>query len=395
MRARGRGWTYGMGLDVLREGRVVFRWALKTPIRETVPHHPEYLHVLHLVITRFHVTSITVSSLIGHSLDVLDTGLATQIVVHDQFPHCSALSMFFENRPCSSCDSGRLKRCLDANPLQAQFAAAPRDHWLEVRDRYRAQVQQPWVQVLAPSRHAARQYSMLTGCEPHVVPHDPAFPHHPIDPGPITDGQPIRCVILGRLDQRKGRQILLEALGERQDMVQWYLLGCGSGLKHLKNRGVQIRPAYRRSQLHRLLQEFRPHVGALLSVLPESFSYTLSELRQCAVPPIATDIGSFTERIQDGRTGYLIQPNAGALVRRLISLHADPSSLTEIHRRLASEPSETGAMVSRYQAYLNQITAERVSVSGDSHFRPASPLLRLFRMPGAIKEGLEKKWRNG
>ncbi len=75
-------------------------------------------------------------------------------------------------------------------------------------------------------------------------------------------------------------------------------------------------------------RSIRPHAGMLLSIWPETFSYTLSELMRLGVPPVATRVGGFAERIIDGETGYLVEPTADDLVARLKQLDADRASLS-------------------------------------------------------------------
>src|SRR5687767_11997723 len=58
-------------------------WKFSHRIAATVPEHSEYRAALAEVVTTHGVGAVLVSSLIGHSLDVLDTGLPTAIVCHD------------------------------------------------------------------------------------------------------------------------------------------------------------------------------------------------------------------------------------------------------------------------------------------------------------------------
>jgi hypothetical protein len=77
-------------------------WDLALPIRACAPSHPEYAALLDAVLTDFHVGSILVSSLIGHSLEALSSGLPTVVVLHDLFPFCPALFACFDGA-CSDC----------------------------------------------------------------------------------------------------------------------------------------------------------------------------------------------------------------------------------------------------------------------------------------------------
>ncbi len=84
---------------------------------------------------------------------------------------------------------------------------------------------------------------------------------------------------------------------------------------------------YEPADLPTLLAAEAPHAGLLVSVIPETFSYTLSELQSLGIPPLATALGSFAERIVDGKTGFLFAPEARALVELVEKLRADPALL--------------------------------------------------------------------
>ena len=67
-------------------GPVVAEWQLPTPIRTVAQHHTDYSDILKQIIRDRSIGRIIVSSLVGHSLDVLATGLPTLQVLHDFFP---------------------------------------------------------------------------------------------------------------------------------------------------------------------------------------------------------------------------------------------------------------------------------------------------------------------
>ena len=114
--------------------------------------------------------------------------------------------------------------------------------------------------------------------------------------------------------------------------------------------GVDVILQYHREDLRELLQKIGPHVAGLLSIVPETFSYTLSEMQQLNIPVIATRVGSLEERISDGETGWLIEPDPAALIDRCGNLAADRSKIHAIHQRLKEfDLPGTGQMVDKYE----------------------------------------------
>src|SRR5688500_12294139 len=61
-------------------------WKLEPPVHAAAASHAQYQAILAQVLQAHRVGAVIVSSLIGHSLDALDTGLPTVVVAHDYFP---------------------------------------------------------------------------------------------------------------------------------------------------------------------------------------------------------------------------------------------------------------------------------------------------------------------
>ena len=61
-------------------------WWLQPPIDSIVDTDPNITGILSGICRRFGIGRVFVSSLIGHSLDALRTGLPTLQVLHDHFP---------------------------------------------------------------------------------------------------------------------------------------------------------------------------------------------------------------------------------------------------------------------------------------------------------------------
>jgi len=101
--------------------------------------------------------------------------------------------------------------------------------------------------------------------------------------------------------------------------------------------GIDLIPQYRRDELPSLVAALRPHGALLLSTVPETWSYTLSEMRALGLAPIATRLGAFAERIADGRDGVLFDPRPDALVAAVEAWLERPRELAAL---AAAAPAE-------------------------------------------------------
>ncbi len=354
-------------------------WVLDFPIRSVATVHYQYRRVLEEIIRDFQVDLVAVSSLIGHALDALDTGLPTLVALHDYFPFCPALSIHFR-KICDSCDSQRLATCFAENPLNRFFADTAPTHWLDIRTRYLALLQRPGVTLAAPSESVLRHLRALAPevakVPAQVIPNGST----PLAALPPPAGGRLRLLILGSLAPQKGVGLLRAALAELTLFADLYLLGCGEEGREFEGvPAVRVVRSYHVEELPELLAEIRPHAGLLLSVVPETFSYTLSELWMLGVPPVATRVGAFADRITDGRTGWLVEPDAEALLDRLRVLDRERGLLEQVRTEIRGVPVwTTQAMAAAYRAATPLPLGVGIPGPGPSAQRPAQAVSRTF-----------------
>jgi GT2 family glycosyltransferase/glycosyltransferase involved in cell wall biosynthesis len=338
-------------------------WPFSAPFEVTAVTHTEYLAAIGEIVGDFRVESIIVSSLIGHSLDILRTDLPTVYVLHDYFPACPAINLYFDG-VCRQCDDARIAECLTSNGDFNPFLLFDAEERRQVRRRFLEILATGAVAVVSPSRSAWRHLSdlfpTLATVPCAVIPHGIVQKLEPL-PGPDT-GAPerLRIVVLGMLSVNKGLPLLDAALDRITEFADVHLVGALEVGELFKDRpGVRVVARYALAELNQVVSQVRPHLGMLLSIWPETFSYTLSELMHMAVPIVATRLGAFSERIIDGETGYLVEPNADALITRLRQIDGDRSSIERVRENLRAVPRRDAAeMVADYQALLPPIGTE-------------------------------------
>lgn len=330
-------------------------WELALPIHASVISHLQYRNVLREIISDFGVNAIVVSSLIGHSLDALRTGLPTVVVAHDLFPFCVAIFGHFDGE-CTGCSSERLSQCIESNPGHRFFEGVKAQDWTALRRAFSSVVNQRQIPVIAPSRSAAKRWTTLMPeldrARISVIPHGIKLPPA-VAFDPPTEG-PLRLLKLGRLSVEKGGDLLKPALTELSGFAHITLLGCGEDALRFKQMpGVTAIAHFNREDLPALIAQARPHLGLQLSTVAETFSYTLTEMWHCGVPVLACRIGSLAERIEEGVNGFLVEPTREQLLTRLKELAGRRDDLATIRRNLLGSPQRTSTdMVDDYVRLL-------------------------------------------
>lgn len=347
-------------------------WWIQPAIRSSLDQHPYYPRILHHICRRYRIGRVMVSSLVGHSLDALRSGLPTVQVLHDYYPQWPLLGVnplpYLQASPTTTASASApssvpaiasasaLANAMSDNELLADFGKRDAAGWQELANRWRQTLEQQQVKLAAPSQSVLnllrRMDDSWNKLDIQVIPHGlTAFADDlPVQPKPREDGR-LRLVIPGRMQTLKGQALLLKALPELTKVAQVYLLGTGKdGEAFFGQSGVNVILQYEREDLPSILREIGPHIAALLSVVPETFSYTLSEMRQLNIPVIATRVGSLAERIEDGSNGWLIDIDAAALTSKVQELAAKPELIETMRRNLQQLPGFSPAeMLQQYQ----------------------------------------------
>lgn len=343
-------------LDGSMAGPPLRRWPLPRPIADTALADRTYRELLGEVVRTHCIDAVFVSSLIGHSLDALRTGLPTTCVVHDHYPLWPTLHRDFGDAALRF-DDAQCADDLAAQGDDGEFANRDPAHWRHVRDAFVAAALGARATLVAPSRSAlANQLRLapeLAALPSHVIAHGlAAWPDDSPRVGAPPARERLRLVMAGRVRKGKGAQLLAAALPALREHAELFLLGAGADAHALfGERGVHVLLDYRRDELPALLARLQPDAALLLPTVAETFSYALSELRSLGIPVVATRVGALAERIEDGRDGFLVEANADALVARIGALANDRAALARVRAR-APAADTIEDMAAAYQRVL-------------------------------------------
>jgi len=383
--------AFGKRLALYRNAqmdRPIKSWLLSQPILSTTASHYQYRQILAEIVREFKVESLMVSSLIGQSLDLLRTALPTTIVCHDFYPFCPPLVATY-GEPCTNCDPKRLEACLESNPNHRFFIQETTEHWKSIRSEFVELVLQQNIRLVAPSKSVVKRYRSLLpiwkGKDFQVIEHGinttlsnklcefRSIPTH-------LSTERLRIVLLGSLVAEKGGNILAKLMPKLTEFADIWLIGSGdSGQRFSAISGVTVVELYERGELDKQLASVQADVGLLLSIVPETFSYTLSELWVAGIPVIATDIGAFSDRIENGKNGWLVAPEKEAILERLIFVNRNRALLTTARVFIAGQTVRTSQMMmGDYDAIdtpMSHIVRRRFFLARRQYNNPYRPII--------------------
>ena len=389
----GRGYGQKICLFAGNELRCpIASWWLSPPIESVIESSKGYQDILSDICNRFGIGRIFVSSLVGHSLDALRSGLPTLQILHDNFPIWPLLSVNPE--PYLNEDGDlNLKLALEQHKRNREFTDKNARAWSQISKAYMQAIDKYSVMIAAPSLSVLDLQNRLepafknrpSEVIPHGIPDIDSL--LPTTPRSRHDGR-LRLVILGRMQTGKGQALLLQALPELARYVQVYLLGAGkSGEAFFGVSGVDVILEYDRNDLSSIMADIGPDFAALTSVVPETFSFTLSELQQMQIPVIATRVGSFPNRIEHGQTGWLVETNAQALVRQVEALCIAPDQIETVRKNLKDITAHNlKAMIEAYDTICPLPKIAPPLLPSDSGFEQAQRAASDFEWAMAANE---------
>lgn len=156
-----------------------------------------------------------------------------------------------------------------------------------------------------------------------VIPHGRDFPSFTAIEARPNANEKLRVLVLGNIALAKGAGLITAlAANEGGQFVELHFLG--NVASELSGVGIQ-HGSYRRDDVIRRVSEIAPHVGIILSIWPETFCHTLTELWASGIPVLGMDIGSVGERIKATGAGWLIpvDVDADGALSALLDIRSD------------------------------------------------------------------------
>jgi glycosyltransferase involved in cell wall biosynthesis len=187
-----------------------------------------------------------------------------------------------------------------------------------------------------------------------------------VDLPPVPEGRsPVVLGSVGRLDEQKGYELLVEALAGLPD-ASGVVVGDGPLRAALEARAAELGVAGR-LQLPGWSDDARSRLPDFdVFVLPsryEGFPLSIIEAMLAGLPVVATDVGSIREAVVDGETGLLVPSgDAAALTAALRRLVDDPglrARLGAAGRARARREFTARAMAARYERLYDEVVRGR------------------------------------
>ena len=286
---------------------------LNSPITPFPHNSCEYdnllLHILHL----WSIELVHIRQIAWHSLSIvkkaLQLGIPTIYSIHDFYPICPSVKLLdnHDNYCGGVCTEG-LGTC--------NIELWPKEHFTNLK-HYEIK---KWRQMF--NAMLTHVHSIITTSEfakyvtiknlpvaldkPfHVIPHGRDFTNFASSSQRPREGENIRLLMLGTIVRSKGSNFILPIL-EKFPNFEIHLLGKLEGCDITHPRYYEY-GNYKRDELSLEIAKIKPSWGLLLSIWPETWCHTLTEMWASGIPVVAFDNGAVKERICANKCGVLVK----------------------------------------------------------------------------------------
>lgn len=348
-------------------------WPLAVPIIDFAETHEEYAQILDGILRAWNVGALLVSSLQGHALHALTSGLPTAYVWHDGFPLCPV--------GCPWADSN----CPTCTPQDAVAAA---DRYRRLRERFVELVIERKILMVASTTGTHRRLLSMDsriGSAPWAIIGQgiPASTVRRIDR--VSGRRRLRVLIPGPLDRIQSMPLLLSSLERLVRMADLYLLDPGP-LDVLLLGDAAVRVVHG-PEAEGLLARIAPDVMLMTADREDFDGYWLHAARQWGIVPLVTRIGIHTDLVDHGKNGFLCEPKLESILDGLteIATAAAGTGLQVVLDCLRNDTRTVEEMVADYCVALPLSKAELGAATAEPErgdhgmLRMAAAMMQLCR----------------
>lgn len=284
-------------------------------------YNSDYKDMLDEVVVGFRINTIHVHHMINHYFDIIDVAkqhnIKSIITLHDLYAICPTINMLYKME--EYCMPLKDKNCSECIYMKTGL----RNNILPTWQREWQEYLHKFDQVIVPSNNTKDIIgSVYKDLKIDVIPHGIEYKNNKYL-SDITDKDVIDVAFVGVVSIHKGGNILKKLIKNKNSRIRYHLFGSSELPELNKNQRNFINHGkYERDKLPQLLRENNINLVCLLSIWPETYSYTLTESIAAGIPVLAFDLGAIGDRIQENKYGWVIDSKSSTknIVTEIISI---------------------------------------------------------------------------
>ena len=291
----------------------------------------EYQKLLEKIIDMFQISIIHIHHLKEHYFSVKNVinkyKLYTMISLHDYYSICPQITKLYKNKQYCGCNPDKTKcaeclRYLFKNDLDI-------DCW---RHEWHSLLKSA-NKIIVPSESTKKEINQIyRDLDLTVIEHGINIKKE-TSKLQIDTNKNFNVAFVGAIGIHKGSKILEEFI-KRKDWknIKLHLFGILDSPLQKNTKFYINHGRYKREELKEKLKKNNIQLICLLSTVPETYSYSLSESIACGIPVLAFNIGALGERVKKSQVGWLIDANSTCdqIIQKILEIASNPEQYTKI-----------------------------------------------------------------
>ncbi len=284
----------------------------------------EYDIIVSDILYRYKIELLHIRHIAWHSLNLPSIAKSMNVPViysmHDFYSICPTVTLSNESgKYCAGTCNSNLKDCKAALWEDGEIINLKNNYVYRWREQFKEFLTYCDVIISTDDSAKLQVCKIFPEVEGRfvVIPHGRDFPL--MYPGEILGNAPerVKVIVPGNISQAKGALLIKKMIEEdKKNQLEFHFLG--KVASELNGVGIH-HGTYTREDIVEKIKEIKPHVGVVLSLWPETFCHTLTEMWAAGIPVLGINLGAVGNRIKQSGAGWLVSSDISTQeCRRLI-----------------------------------------------------------------------------
>ncbi|MHA7965771.1 glycosyltransferase [Paenibacillus sp. CAU 1782] len=338
-----------------------YHFPLSTPLSSIHFHHREYSEIVEKIMGTFKINIVHIQHLIKHTFDVPRIAAKMKISVlctlHDFYLFCPPQIVSIKSPYYNDTET-------NGKVVSKEFHQFydSRKTYIQRRKKEVIKLISHIDQFIVPSGFAKdlfiSEYPMLDG-KIRVIEHGYSDRRRSVETSPEKKEGVWNVGFLGGISPVKGSDLVYKLIKKYSNPnINWHIIG-GIGdqrINMLSQVNLYKHGEYKREELDEILDTLKLDIILCLSVVPETFSYTLSEAWQSGTPVLVTPVGALKERVEKVSGGWIAKSTKlDDVVTSFETIISSPNDWVMMRNHLNQQKfKSTVEMVNEYEAIYSK-----------------------------------------
>ncbi len=276
-------------------------------------YNDQYKKMLNDIIEKFSIDIVHIHHLLGHYYDCVEVlnqkKIKTIVTIHDYFMICPQVNLLYkENEYCNDRSFNKCASCLKCKNID-----------FKLRKEKVGELLSSSISVIVPDDSVANEFrKVFPKIKYQLIEHgidlkDSCVYHK-------KNGRNLNVAFVGVMNYIKGAEVCKKIISQNNKNINYHFFGVSADKFFLNNKdNFTYYGEYVRNDIIGKLRKNDIDIVCLLTICPETFSYTMSEVLAAKIPIIGFDIGAIGNRIKKYDCGWVVPIVEGStgVIRKL------------------------------------------------------------------------------